>query len=81
VELPLSRFEGLFRIAANDIELQGVTIPKGAMVNIRYAAANRDEREFDCPADVDLERNKPARHLGYGSGTHHGCVANFLQSE
>ncbi len=65
--------QGLFRYAAKDIELHGVHIPAGAMINVRYAAANRDEREFECPADVDLEREKPGRHLGFGSGVHH-CV-------
>lgn len=65
--------QGLFRVASRDIELQGVHIPAGAMINVRYAAANRDEREFDCPAELDLERDKPGRHLGFGSGVHH-CV-------
>ncbi|MEQ9003546.1 MAG: cytochrome P450, partial [Pseudomonadales bacterium] len=54
-----SPVQGLFRWAAADIELHGVTIPKGAMLNVRYAAANRDQREFECPADLDLERDKP----------------------
>ncbi len=73
--------QGLFRLAAKDIELHGVTIPKGAMINVRYAAANRDEREFDCPADLDLERNKPGRHLGYGSGVHHCLGAPLARRE
>ena len=73
--------QGLFRLAAEDFELQGVTIPKGAMVNVRYAAANRDEREFDCPADIDLERDKPGRHLGYGSGIHHCLGAPLARRE
>ena len=42
--------QGLFRMAANDVEMHGVLIPKGAMINVRYAAANRDEREFECPS-------------------------------
>lgn len=65
--------QGLFRMAARDVELGGVQIPKGATLNIRYAAANRDERAFECPADLDLDRAKPGRHLGFGSGVHH-CV-------
>ena len=48
--------QGLLRWAANDFELHGVTIPKGATVNVRYAAANRDSREFECPGEVNLER-------------------------
>jgi cytochrome P450 len=73
--------QGLFRMAANDVEMHGVTIPQGAMVNVRYAAANRDEREFDCPADLDLEREKPGRHVGYGSGIHHCLGAPLARRE
>ncbi len=73
--------QGLFRLAAQDIELHGMTIPKGAMVNVRYGAANRDEREFECPAEIDLERDKPGRHLGYGSGVHHCLGAPLARRE
>ena len=44
----------LGRVALNDVEMHGVTIPAGASIGTRYAAANRDERRFECPADVDL---------------------------
>lgn len=73
--------QGLFRIAAKDIKLHGVEIPKGAMINVRYAAANRDEREFECPEQLDLERDKPGRHLGYGSGVHHCLGAPLARRE
>ncbi len=73
--------QGLFRMAGEDIELHGVTIPKGAMVNVRYAAANRDEREFHCPAEIDLERDKPGKHLGFGSGVHHCLGAPLARRE
>lgn len=73
--------QGLFRNTAEDVTLHGVTIPKGSMVNIRYAAANRDEREFECPEQLDLERDKPGRHLGYGSGIHHCLGAPLARRE
>ncbi|MBT4161909.1 MAG: cytochrome P450, partial [Gammaproteobacteria bacterium] len=73
--------QGLFRMMTEDVELHGVTIPKGAMVNLRYAAANRDEREFECPEDLDLEREKPGKHLGFGSGTHHCLGAPLARRE
>jgi len=76
-----SPVQGLFRIAAKDVELHGVKIPKGSMLNVRYASANRDEREFDCPADIDLERKKPGRHLAFGSGTHHCLGAPLARRE
>jgi cytochrome P450 len=73
--------QGLFRRTAEDVTLHGVTIPAGSMVNIRYAAANRDEREFECPEQLDLERDKPGRHLGYGSGIHHCLGAPLARRE
>lgn len=73
--------QGLFRMAAKDVEMHGVTIPRGAMVNIRYAAANRDEREFECPEQLDLDREKPGRHVGYGSGIHHCLGAPLARRE
>ena len=73
--------QGLFRTAAVDIELHGVTIPQGSMVNVRYAAANRDEREFECPEKLDLDRDKPGRHLAFGSGIHHCLGAPLARRE
>ena len=73
--------QGLFRVALNDIELHGVKIPKGSMINTRYASANRDEREFDCPEKLDLERKKPARHLAFGTGVHHCLGAPLARRE
>ena len=73
--------QGLFRTAARDVELHGVTIPKGAAVNVRYAAANRDEREFENPDRLDLDRDKPGRHLAFGSGVHHCLGAPLARRE
>ena len=76
-----SPVQGLFRVAATDIELHGVSIPKGALINLRYAAGNRDEREFACPEALDLERDKPGRHLAFGSGVHHCLGAPLARRE
>jgi cytochrome P450 len=73
--------QGLFRYAACDIEMHGVTIPQGAMINVRYAAANLDENEFECPEQLDLERHKPGRHLAFGSGIHHCLGAPLARRE
>ncbi|MFN8027814.1 MAG: hypothetical protein U0W40_16085 [Acidimicrobiia bacterium] len=50
-----------------DVELHGETIrPEPALV---WASANRDEREFERPDEVVLDR--PAgRHLAFGHGAH-----------
>ena len=68
-------------MAAEDVELRGITIPAGTMINIRYASANRDQREFECPEKLDLHREKPGRHLGFGSGIHHCLGAPLARRE
>jgi cytochrome P450 len=69
--------QGLFRVTSRDVELHGVTIPAGATINIRFAAANRDERKFECPADLDLDRENAKAHLAFGAGTHF-CLGSPL---
>src|SRR3546814_10520910 len=44
-----SPVQGLFRMTTADVEVAGVTIPKGSLVNLRYGSANRDERKYECP--------------------------------
>ncbi len=76
-----SPVQGLLREAAEDVELHGVTIPAGAIINLRYASGNRDGRRFDCPADIDLERNQPRTHLAFGVGKHHCLGAPLARRE
>ena len=76
-----SPVQGLLREAAVEVELHGVTIPAGGVVNLRYAAANRDERQFECPEKLDLEREKAHRHLAFGVGTHHCLGAPLARRE
>lgn len=67
----------LFRRARVDLEIGGVTIPAGSMVEVRFGAANRDPQQFRCPADVDLDRSNSASHLSFGAGIHL-CIGNQL---
>ncbi len=72
-----SPVQGLFRTATQDVELSGTTIPKGALVMVRYAAANRDADVFDDADDFDLDRGGDAKHLAFGVGPHF-CVGAAL---
>jgi cytochrome P450 len=67
----------LFRKAAEDVEIRGVTIPAGSIVEVRYGAANRDPRQYPCPETIDLERPNAASHLAFGAGAHL-CIGNQL---
>lgn len=76
-----SPVQSLMRFVADDTELEGVRVPGGAMINVRFAAANRDERQFECPDKLDLERPKAGSHMGFGSGTHHCLGAPLARRE
>jgi cytochrome P450 len=67
--------QGFFRIAVKDAELRGVTIPRGAMVHLRFAAANRDPEQFSNPARLDLRRANAKTHLAFSQGVHH-CIGS-----
>ncbi|MEU9207980.1 cytochrome P450 [Streptomyces sp. NPDC048415] len=54
-----------------DIEVRGVTIPKGASLWLVLAAGNRDPDRFPHPERFDPDR-EDIQHLGFGSGIH-GC--------
>jgi cytochrome P450 len=64
---------GMYRWATQDVEMHGVTIPAGATVHLRFAAANRDERHFENPDVLDLDRKKAGSHLAFSHAVHH-CI-------
>ena len=71
----------LLRRTTSATELNGVAIPEGALVGVRYGAANRCEGQFSCPADLRLDRDKPGAHLAFGSGIHHCLGAPLARRE
>ncbi len=72
-----SPVQGLARRATRDVEVGGVVIPEGAMVMIRYAAANRDASVFDHADEFDIDRPRNPQHLAFGVGPHF-CVGSAL---
>jgi cytochrome P450 len=64
------------RITRTDMEISGVTIPAGSMVNIVLSAANRDAEKFDDPNRVDVTR-PDVQHLAFGHGVHF-CLGSAL---
>jgi cytochrome P450 len=57
------------RLAAEDIEVGGKTIKKGATILFMGGAANRDPEEFPDPDRFDIAR-KPNRHIAFATGLH-----------
>ncbi len=68
---------GMWRIVKQDTELGGMAIPAGSVVQLRYAAANRDPKKFPDPDTFDIERANARTHLSFGKGPHM-CVGNML---
>jgi cytochrome P450 len=64
------------RIARDDIEIAGTTIPQGSGILLLIAAANRDPAVFADPDGLDVTRS-PNPHLGFGHGAH-GCMGAAL---
>jgi cytochrome P450 PksS len=71
---------GNVRLALEDVELAGQRIPKGSIVLLLLASANRDESVFDQPDRLEIERN-PNRHLGFGFGAHYCLGAQLARVE
>jgi len=58
------------RWASENVELAGQVIPRGSMVLVVLASANRDERQFANAAGLDLTRQEN-HHLAFGKGIHY----------
>jgi cytochrome P450 len=73
----LSPVQTLFRRAAEDVEIAGVIIPTGSLVEVRYGAANRDPKQYAAPDEINLDRTNAMGHLAFGAGIHM-CIGNQL---
>ncbi|MGI8899118.1 MAG: cytochrome P450 family protein [Pyrinomonadaceae bacterium] len=60
------------RYAREDVNSQGVTIPRGGMTLGVLGSANRDETVFENADSLDVTR-EPNKHLSFGQGIHF-CV-------
>jgi cytochrome P450 len=60
------------RTTLTDVEVAGVSIPKGATVVLLLASGSRDLARFPDPERFDPDRSDN-EHLGFGSGIHY-CI-------
>ena len=74
---PISHFT---RIATEDVEVRGVTIPAGDQVALYFASANRDEDVFEDPFAFRVDR-RPNPHLAFGFGEHFCMGAHLARVE
>jgi cytochrome P450 len=70
----------IFRLTAIDTELGGVPLPRGSMVMVILASANRDAARFAEPDRFDAARASQAG-LTFGHGVHHCLGATLARLE
>ena len=73
--------QGLPRLVTRDTELGGYPLKAGDMVMLRYGAANRDERQFEAPDELNVHRQKAGAQLAFGAGVHFCIGAPLARQE
>jgi cytochrome P450 len=56
------------RVTTQDEVFQGVTVPKGSLLHLRWAAANIDPEEWENANELQLDRPAVTRHLTFSAG-------------
>ncbi|MEU1151028.1 cytochrome P450 [Streptomyces sp. NPDC005863] len=76
-DTPLQLFE---RWVLDDIEIDGVTVPRGAELALLFGAANHDPAVFARPAELDLTR-RDNPHVSFSAGIHYCIGAPLARME
>ena len=69
------------RVTSQDEVFQGVKVPQGSLLHLRFGAANVDEEQFECPFDLDLDRKALTRHVTFSTGPRVCPGANLSRIE
>ncbi|MEM9748865.1 MAG: cytochrome P450 [Actinomycetota bacterium] len=56
------------RTTTRDEVFQGVDVPAGSLLHLRWAAANVDPEAWDEPFELDLDRDRITRHVTFSTG-------------
>jgi cytochrome P450 len=65
-ETPLTTVQ---RYAAEETELEGVTLPEGAVIDVCIGSANRDEKRWERSEEFDIFRSR-LPHISFAAGEH-----------
>jgi cytochrome P450 len=56
------------RMTTRDEVFQGVEVPAGSLLHLRFGAGNVDPEEYACPHRVRLDRKRLGGHLAFSQG-------------
>jgi cytochrome P450 len=77
----LGAVRGTVRFAPEDIVFHDVLFPRGTLVSVFLAAANRDPGAYDTPETFDITRERGVQQMTFGSGIHHCMGAALARAE
>jgi cytochrome P450 len=69
------------RLAAEDVEVAGVSLPARSVVAVLLAGANRDPKVFSDPNHFDVRRPNARDHVAFSSGGHFCLGAHLARAE
>jgi len=69
--------QALLRHVSRDTAINGIHIPKGALVSVILGSANRDEMKFVNPDEFNIQRSDIKKQIGFGHGVH-TCIGASL---
>jgi cytochrome P450 len=69
------------RVAREETEIAGVTVPAGKFVTMMVGGANRDPDVFADPHELDVRRENARDHLAFSAGIHFCLGASLARLE
>ncbi len=77
----LGAVRGTVRVTPEDVVFRDVLFPKGTLVSVSLAGANRDPDFFDDPDTFDITAERTTQQMTFGSGIHHCMGAALARAE
>ena len=77
----LGAVRGTVRFAPEDVVFRDVLFPKGTLVSVFLAGANRDPATYEEPEAFDIARARGVQQMTFGSGIHHCMGAALARAE
>jgi len=77
----LGAVRGTIRVTPEDVVFRDVLFPKGTLVSVSLAGANRDPDVYEDPETFDITRERTTQQMTFGSGIHHCMGAALARAE
>ena len=77
----LGAVRGTVRFAPEDVVFRDVLFPKGTLVFVSLAGANRDPDKWEASDTFDIARERRSQQMTFGSGIHHCMGAALARAE